>query len=92
MIKSFRHKGLKQVYQKCKTILIPNSQLPKVRRILTFLDAASCPEDMNIPGFHFHKLKGNRKENYAVSVTANWRILFKFDEQHVFDVDYVDYH
>jgi len=56
------------------------------------LDAAAKPEDMNIPGFRFHRLTGDRKDTYTVSVTGNWRITFRFDGENAVDVDLEDYH
>ena len=60
--------------------------------MLNRLDAAVVPEDMDLPGFKFHELKGKRKGIYAVSVSGNWRITFKFDGEGAFDVDLEDYH
>jgi proteic killer suppression protein len=60
--------------------------------MLDRLDAAVVPEDMDLPGFKFHELKGKRKGIYAVSVSGNWRITFKFDGKGAFDVDLEDYH
>jgi proteic killer suppression protein len=60
--------------------------------MLDRLDAAVVPEDMDLPGFKFHELKGKRKGIYAVSVSGNWRITFKFDGEGAFDVDLEDYH
>jgi toxin HigB-1 len=64
----------------------------RIRRVLSLLDAAAKPEDMNIPGFRFHALKGEYKEFYSVTVDANWRIIFRFYGKNACDVDYVDYH
>ena len=63
-----------------------------IERMLDRLDAAVVPEDMDLPGFKFHELKGKRKGIYAVSVSGNWRITFKFDGEGAFDVDLEDYH
>lgn len=63
-----------------------------IERMLNRLDAAVVPEDMDLPGFKFHELKGKRKGIYAVSVSGNWRITFKFDGEGAFDVDLEDYH
>jgi toxin HigB-1 len=92
MIETFHHKGLQRFYESGETKYLPAHQIVRIRRVLTFLDAATKPEDMNIPGFHFHALKGDHKDFYAVSVAANWRIIFRFSGKNVCDVDYVDYH
>ncbi len=60
--------------------------------ILQLLDAADKPEDMNLPGMYFHKLKGDLKNFYSLCVNGNWRIIFKFKEENVELVDYLDYH
>jgi len=64
----------------------------KLRDILVRLDAASGPADMNVPGFMLHPLKGDRKGFWAVTVRANWRVTFRFDDRGAQDVDYLDYH
>jgi len=63
-----------------------------VRDILARLNASSTPEDMDIPGFRLHRLKGEYAGYWAVVVRANWRIIFRFSEGHATDVDYIDYH
>ena len=60
--------------------------------MLDRLDTATKPEDMNIPGYRFHRLTGDRKDMYSVSVTGNWRITFRFDGEDAIDVDLEDYH
>ena len=64
----------------------------RIERMLDRLDAATHPQDMNIPGFAWHPLKGNRKGTYAVSVSGNWRLTFSFDGEHAVNVDLEDYH
>lgn len=63
-----------------------------MRDILARLNAAVTPEDMNLPGFKLHRLKGDFAKYWAVTVRANWRIIFRFDEGDAFGVDYLDYH
>lgn len=63
----------------------------KIERVLTILDSADRPEAMNLPGLAFHALKGDRKGYYAVTIRANWRIIFRFDNG-VHDVELIDYH
>jgi proteic killer suppression protein len=64
----------------------------KLRNILARLDAAGSAEDMNLPGFSLHPLKGQLHGLMAVTVRANWRVIFRFAEGQAFDVDYLDYH
>lgn len=92
MIETFRHKGLKKFYEAGETKFLPARQIIRIRRVLSLLDSATKPEDMNIPGFRFHALKGEYKEFYSITVDANWRIIFRFNGKNVCDVDYVDYH
>jgi len=92
MIISFAHKGLKLFYNEDDPSKLPASQLPKIRRILTRLDAATHPEIMREPGYKFHELTGNRKGTYSVTVTGNYRITFSFIGENAVDVNYEDYH
>ena len=66
--------------------------MPKVERVLARLDEASVPGDMSLPGFRLHPLEGDRADHWAVSVSGNWRIVFRFEGRDVTDVDLVDYH
>lgn len=92
MIKSFRHKGLKRLYEEDDPRGVMAGHLGKLRNILARLDAASSVEDMSLPGFNLHALKGQLRGFMAVTVRANWRVIFRFAEGHAFDVDYLDYH
>lgn len=92
MIKTFRHKGLQQFFKKGSKKGIKAIHLKKVRLILARLNASSCPQDMNLPGLNLHQLKGEYLGFWAVSVSGNWRIIFKFDNQDAVDIDYLDYH
>jgi proteic killer suppression protein len=92
VIKSFRHKGLKRLYEDDDVRGVLAEHLPKVRNILARLDAAGSAEDMNLPGFNLHALKGRLRGYMAVTVRANWRIIFRFIDGHVSEVDYLDYH
>lgn len=92
MIQSFRHKGLKRLYEKAIVKGLSAEMVPKIERILARLDVATRPEMMNLPGLGLHPLKGNLKGFWSVWVTGNWRIIFRFDGGQVFDVDLVDYH
>lgn len=92
MIRSFRHRGLEAFYAKDDRRRIPSDRIDRIQRLLDRLETAQIPQDMNLPGFDFHPLKGNRKGTYAVSVSGNWRLTFRFEAPHAFDVDLEDYH
>ena len=63
-----------------------------VRDILARLNASDAPGDMDLPGFRLHRLKGDHAGFWAVTVRANWRVIFRFEDSHAMDVDYLDYH
>ncbi len=92
MIKGFRHKGLSRFFSKGDYRSIPAQHAARLERQLDRLDAASRPEDMDLPGYRFHALKGDRKGVYAVSVSGNWRLTFRFEGDDAADVDLEDYH
>jgi len=92
MIRSFRHKGLKRLYEDDDPRGVLAEHVIKVRDILARLDAARAPADLDLPGLRLHLLKGELAGFWAVTVRANWRIIFRWDEPDTSDVDYVDYH
>jgi toxin HigB-1 len=92
MIASFKHRGLKRLYEKGDRSGIRADLLDKVQRILTLLDAANAPEALDLPGYHLHPLKGDLRGHWAVTVRANWRIIFRFSDGQAQDVALVDYH
>lgn len=92
MIKSFKHKGLEKFYTKGKTSGIQADQATRIRDRLAFLNAAHTIDDMDKPGYRLHQLKGNKKNFWAVSVSGNWRIVFKFVDGDAYIVNYEDYH
>lgn len=92
MIRNFRHKGLKKLFEDDDRSKISAQDVEKVRRILARLNAAKTAGDVDAPGFGLHPLKGNLKGLWAVTVRANWRIVFGFADGDAFDVDLVDYH
>lgn len=92
MIRSIRHKGLKRLYENDDPRGVVPEHAPKLRDILARLDAAGAASDMDLPGFRLHRLKGDLRDFWAVTVRANWRVIFRFAEADVLDVDYVDYH
>ena len=92
MIKSFKHKGLKTFFETGKSKGIQASHSKKLRMQLAALDTASSIEDMDIPGYRLHPLKGDRKALWSISVSGNWRLTFEFADGNVFVLDYEDYH
>lgn len=92
MIKSWGHKGLKLFYETGSTAKINAHHASKLHDISQVLDFATSPEQMNLPGLKFHKLTGNLKGFYAVSISGNWRLIFKFDGHDAILLDYQDYH
>ncbi|MCK9264865.1 MAG: type II toxin-antitoxin system RelE/ParE family toxin [Deltaproteobacteria bacterium] len=92
MIKSFRHKGLEKFYTSGNKAGIQAKHAPKLRRILGLLDAATIPDDVNLPGFRLHPLAGKQQGFYSVWVNGNWRVIFRFVGEDVELVDYLDYH
>ena len=92
MIQGFRHKGLKRLFEKGQTKGVRPDHLEKVENILAVLNVAGQPEDLNLPGFHLHPLKGDLKGFWSVTVRANWRIIFRFQEGDAYDVEIADYH
>lgn len=92
MIQSFKHKGLKHFFETGSLQGIQAIHAKRLRLILGRLNISLSPEDMRLPGLNLHRLKGNLQEYYAVSVSGNWRVTFRFKDCEVLDVDYLDYH
>ena len=92
MILNFKHKGLEHYARKGDRSKLPSTLIPKIKLILTRLDAIQIPEQMNQPGYNFHSLKGELKEFYAVKVSANFRIIFRMEDNNPTDIDLIDYH
>ena len=92
MIRRFRHKALERFFTSGDRRKIDARQAARILRILDRLDAAAKPEDLNLPGFDFHALKGDRKGTYSVSVSGNWRITFRHDAGDAIDVNLENYH
>ncbi len=91
MIHSFRHKGLQRLFNDDDARGLNPEHVAKLKNILASLDAAPTVEHMNMPSFRLHPLKGVYKGLWAVTVRANWRVIFRFDNG-AHDVDYLDYH
>lgn len=92
MIKSWKHKGLKQFYITGSKAGIKPDHAKRLTVILQFLDAAEKAEELNLPGFNLHPLQGPLKGYYSVTVSGNWRVIFKFEGENAILVDYLDYH
>jgi proteic killer suppression protein len=92
VIANFRHKGLKRLFEKGDRRGVRPDQVERIENILLVLNRARSPEDMNLPGFRLHPLKGDRRGQWAVTVSANWRIVFRFERGGAADVDLVNYH
>ena len=92
VIRSFRHKGLEAFFTRDDPRKILADRVDRITRLLDRLDGAKVPQDMNLPGWGFHELKGKRKGEYAVSVSGNWRVTFRFEGMDAFDVNLEDYH
>lgn len=92
MIRSFRSKALRRFVEQgdASKLSVPNAR--RVETILAKLDSAVAPEDMNLPSYRFHGLKGRDKGRYAVDASANWRVTFGWDGKDAIDVDLEDYH
>lgn len=92
MIRSFRHRGLKRLYERGDRSQIRADMRDKVENILAKLDTSNVPEKMDLPGHRLHPLKGDLKGFWAVTVRANWRIIWRFEGEDAVDVDLIDYH
>jgi proteic killer suppression protein len=92
MIKSFKHTGLKKLYESGSKRGVKPEHAVRLRWILARLDASTAAEDMNLPGLSLHPLKGSLKNDWSASVSGNWRVIFRFEDEYVLDVDYLDYH
>jgi len=92
MIESIQHKGLRLLWEKDDTSKLPAVQISKIKMILTLLDNATNVEDINFPGSGLHQLKGDLAGFWSVKVNANYRLIFRFENENAFDVDYIDYH
>ena len=92
MIKSFKHKGLRRFYESGNASGIQSGHAPKLRAQLAILEAATIIEDVDIPGYRLHRLKGARKDTWSITVSANWRLTFEFYEGNVYILNYEDYH
>lgn len=92
MIKTFSSKALKRFWVRNQEHAVSADYRRKITRILMALDRSVVVEEMDIPGFRLHQLTGDLDKFWSVKVSANWRIVFRLEDGHVFDVDLIDYH
>jgi toxin HigB-1 len=92
VIRSFKDKGLRRFAEKGDTSKISVQRPDRLTRMLTRLDVATAPAEMNLPGWRFHELAGDRKGAFSVTVSGNWRLTFRWDGPDAIDVDLEDYH
>jgi proteic killer suppression protein len=92
MIESFKHKGLKNYFEKGDSSKIHQAHTRRLQLILTLLQSAKEIKDMNFPGSNLHKLSGDKNNFWSIKVSGNWRIIFRFEDGDAYEVDYLDYH
>ena len=92
MIKSFKHRGLKRLYERDDKRGIRQDLVETVDDILARLDSATTAQGLDLPGYRLHPLKGDLRGYWSVTVRANWRIIFRFEGEDAFDVELTDYH
>lgn len=92
MIKSFRHKGLRLLFETGNAAGVRPNHVPKLRMQLAALDSAQTIDDMSIPGFRLHPLKGTMNGRWSITVSGNWRVTFEFRDGNAYVLDYEDYH
>lgn len=92
MIKSFKHKGLKKLFETGKISGVNPLHAERLRKILALLETSETIEDIDLPGLNLHNLKGKRKTTFAVKVSGNWRVTFKLMNGDILEVNYEDYH
>lgn len=92
MIRNLRHKGLAALFHDDESRGVHQAHVKRLRQILALLDSATTAADMNAPGLRLHTLRGTLQGFYAVTVSGNWRVIFRFEDGDAWDVDYLDYH
>jgi toxin HigB-1 len=92
MIRSFKHRGLKRLYETGDRSGIRSDLVDTIERVLLVLDSATTPQALNIPRYRLHPLKGDLKGFWSVTIRANWRVIFRFEGDNAFDVELIDYH
>ncbi len=92
MVRSFKHRGLRRLYERGDRSGIRPDLVDTVEDILARLDGAATPQALNLPGYRLRPLKGDLQGFWSVTVRANWRIMFRFEGTDAFDVELIDYH
>jgi proteic killer suppression protein len=92
MIKNFKHKGLRLLYEDGNRKGISPEHMRKVRQILAVLNVALTIDALRLPTFDLHALKGDRQGIWSVKVQGNWRLTFRFEDGEASDINYEDYH
>lgn len=92
MIRSFRHRGLKRLYDQGDARRLRAEQRARIADVLAHLDQARVPGDLDLPGYRLHPLRGDLRGTWSVTISGNWRITFRFEDGDAFEVDLVDYH
>ncbi len=92
MIRTLRHRGLKRLYERGDPSKVRADQAERIALALADLDDAGKPSDLDLPGYQLHPLKGDLKGFWSISISGNWRIIFRFEEGDAYDVDLVAYH
>ena len=91
MIRNFKHRGLKRLYEHGDRSQVQSDRIERIEDILARLDVAGVPSDLDLPGYGLHPLKGKLKGLWALKVSGNWRIVFRFKDGDASDVNLVDY-
>jgi toxin HigB-1 len=92
VIKTFRHRGLRQLYEDGDASRVRADQVRRVTDVLAHLDLALKASDLDLPGYRLHPLRGDMRGRWSVTISGNWRIVFRFENGDAFDVDLMDYH
>ena len=92
MIQNFKHKGLRQLFEKGLSSAINSQHVKRLKIILALLETAETMEDLDLPGLSLHELKGKRKGTWSLKVSGNWRVTFRLENGDALDVNYEDYH
>ncbi len=92
MIASFRHKGLRRLYETDNASRVRADQADRLRRVLAVLDRIKAAEEADLPGYRLHALKGELRGFWSISISGNWRVIFRMEDGQATDVDLVDYH
>lgn len=92
MIRSFRQRGLRRLYERGDVSRLPADQVERIGVALSHLDSARVPSDLALPGYRLHPLKGDLRQFWSIAISGNWRIIFRIEDGDVYDIDLVDYH